>query len=136
MKRSPQSRSDLLWHAALGVSLLVTIFLLGMTAWAWSRSEFVETTLVPKDAHLRPQGAFLSDEVEWIEVPVRPLRALLTAEFSPLSVCLLVLLVVAVVGSRSRRWARRAAILMCLLYLDRIILLAFLVRISLSRWEH
>ena len=136
MKEPSQRHSEILWHAALAFSLGVTVLLVIFTASVWSRGEFVETISVPKypESLPRPYIVF-ADQIEWIEVPAHPFRTMLSAVFSPFGLCLLAALAIATWIARGNRHARRAVTLMAMLYLHRIIVVVFLVRIFLSRWK-
>ncbi len=58
MNELSHRRSEMLWRTALSFSVAVTIGLLVSTAFIWSRSEFMETTLVPKNGASGFVGGF------------------------------------------------------------------------------
>lgn len=136
MNERSHRRSEILWRTALCFSVVVTVMLLVSTAFIWSRSEFVETTLVPKNPDSIPRsGVFFADTIEWVEVPARPFRTMVSAVFYPFFLCLLVALAIAASVLRSNTRARRAVALMAFLLLDHFIVLVFCVRLILSRWK-
>jgi hypothetical protein len=136
MNELSHRRSEMLWRTALSFSVAVTIGLLVSTAFIWSRTEFMETTLVPKNPDSIPRsGIFFVDQIEWVEVPARPIRTMASAVFYPFFLCLLGALAIAASVLRSNTRARRAVALMAFLLLDHFIVLVFCVRLILSRWK-